>query len=422
MATRGVVVLGFFVTIACGSSTVPIDDAGGLDAVVKHDASGVEADVAPPPPPFDAGFPGPHPAPPQVQNYGGPVLTTPTVIPIFFPSDSYQSQLETFLGQVAASTFWASATLEYGAGPLTIGTSIVVTDTPPGTPTVSEIEAWLVSYLDGTHSEFPPVALNNIYVIFYPTSTTITDPSLGTSCVDFGGYHSEAKSTTNQSIVYAVLPRCPSFGTLTGLDALTGPVSHELIEASTDPLGSNPAWVVVDTDHMVWNIRPLGEIGDMCAYEPQSYQRLVDSFVVQRPWSNASALAGHDPCVPVLTQPYFASAPVLTDSVMLDYYGQEIATKGVQVPLNQSKTIDVQLFSDGPVANWTVQAVDANYGTANPAELTFSWDASSGNNGDTLHLTITRIANGNMYQGTEFFVYAQRNSSDYNMWFGFAGN
>jgi hypothetical protein len=415
--------LGVAMVAACSAGSEPSNDAGppveaGVADQVVVDAP-AEADVSV----VDAGYPGPHPDVPQVQNNGGPVLTTPTVIPIFFASDPYQSNVEMFLGQLAASTFWGSATSEYMAGPLTIGTSIVVTDTPPVTTTTSQIEAWLVSYLDGTHPEFPPVALDNIYTIFYPSSTTISDTELGTSCTDYGGYHDEAKSTTNESIVYAVLPRCAMFGQLTGLDALTGPLSHEMMEASTDPLvGTNPAWVSVDTDHMVWNIRPLGEIGDMCAYEPQSFERLVGSFMVQRPWSNASALAGHDPCVPVLSTPYYNAGPVLTDTVMLDYYGQLVPTKGIQIPLGQSATIDVQVFSDAPTTQWSVEAVDSNYGTANPTELTFTWDTQYGNNGDTLHLTITRIANGTTFEGTEFFLYATRDSKTWNMWFGFVGN
>jgi len=35
--------------------------------------------------------------------------------------------------------------------------------------------------------------------------------------------------------VYAVLPRCATFNTLSGLDSLTTALSHELVEAVTDP-------------------------------------------------------------------------------------------------------------------------------------------------------------------------------------------
>ncbi len=412
------------VLLACGGDATTDDAGSDLDAAVKPDKNvAIEAAVEGAPPKVDAGYPGPHPAVPQVVNFGGSVLTAPKVIPIFFKTDPFQADVEAFLTQMAAAPYWSSVTSEYGVGALTVGTSIVVNDTPPTTTNTTQIEAWLLAYLDGTHPEFPAVALNNIYTIIYPSATTITQKGFGTSCINYGGYHDEAKTSgsAGKSVVYAVLPRCATFGTLSGLDALTGPLSHEMIEAATDPLPqTSTAWAEADQDHMVWNIQPLGEVGDMCAYEPQNYARIIGTYVAQRTWSNASAKAGHDPCVPVLAQPYYAAAPVLTEVVNLDYYGQTVATKGVQVALGKSKTIDVDLFSDAPLSNWTIQAVDATYGTSNPKELDLVFDVTSGNNGDVAHLTITRIANG-QYAGSEFFVYAQRGTS-YNMWFGFAAN
>ncbi len=405
--------------VACGGSLQNGDDAGtGNDGgTITIDAAPADAIAAKP----DAGFPGPHPEIPQVLNYGGSVLSAPNVIPIFFAGDADQSKIEDFLNQIAASSFWSEAVGEYGVGAMTIGKSIIVTDTAPTTTTPTAIENWIATYLDGSHPEFPAVTVNNVYSIFYPSTTTISDPQLGSSCVTFGGYHDNA-STTPLSAVIAVMPRCASFGaSIQGFDALTAGLSHELVEAATDPRLTDPAYAIVDYDHMVWNLMPLGEVGDMCAYQPQSYQRLVGSYLVQRPWSNASAKAGHDPCVPVLGQAYFNSAPVLTDAVTLDYYGQNLPTKGVQIPLHQSKTIDVQLFADGPTSNWTVQAVDSTYNTSKPPQLQFSWDTQVGNNGDTLHLTITRIANGD-YNGTEFFIYSEQGVQIANLWFGFVEN
>lgn len=406
--------------VACGGSTPDTGD-GGDDAGATDDATPAETGTPDTGTKVDAGFPGPHPDVPQVQTYGGPVLTAPKVIPIFFPNDPDQAKVEDFLGKIAASPYWGQTTSEYGVGPLSVGTSIVVTDTPPTTINVSQIDAWLVSYLDGTHPEFPPIDTNNIYTVFYPASTTISDPSFGTSCVQFGGYHYSTQGAGGKDVVYAVMPRCSSLGSIQGFDALSGGLSHELIEASTDPLSSNPAYAYADVDHFVWNIMPLGEIGDMCAYEPQSYQPLVGSYVVQRVWSNVSAAAGHDPCVPAMSGAYFNAAPVLKDNVTIDYYGQKVPTKGIQIPLNQSKTIPVQLFSDGPTADWTVQAVDSTYGTGNPAELKFSWDKQSGNNGDTLQMTVTRLRNGT-YGGSEFILYAQKGLTTANLWFGFVAN
>jgi hypothetical protein len=394
------------------------DAAAPKDVVVKPEA---EAEAAPPKP--DAGYPGPHPAAPQVETFGGAVLTAPNVVPIFFQNDPMQTSVETFLTQLAASTFWTAATSEYGVGALTVAKSVVVTDTVPTTITSPQIEAWLDNYLDGTHTAlFPPIATNNVYVVFYPSATKISDNIVGTGCINYGGYHDESQNPSKQSFVYAVMPRCATFGYLNGLDALTGPLSHEIEEAATDPHPqTDTAYAAADQDHMVWNLAPLGELGDMCAYEPQSFQKLVGTYMVQRLWSNTSAKAGHDPCVPVLATPYYNAAPVLTESVTIDYYGQQIPTKGVQVTTGNQKTIDVQLFSDGPSADWTVSAADETYGTNQPKQLDFTWDAQSGNNGDTLHLTISRLANGT-HNGTEFYLYASRDQKTWNMWFGFVQN
>ncbi len=274
--------LGCACAFACGGVDSGAPDTGtGDDAAITPDAGTTVDAASETVEKTDAGYPGPHPAVPQVQNAGGPVLTAPKIIPIFFPNDLQQAQIEDFTNQLAASSFWGAATTEYGAGLLTVGASIVVTDTPPKTIDLAGVESWLVNYLDGTHAGWPAIDQNEIFTIFYPSTTTISDPSFGTSCQSFGGYHSEAKGTSAQSIVYAVMPRCASLGqSIKGFDALTSGLSHELIEASTDPLQSNPAWSYVDLDHMVWNLMPLGEIGDMCAYEPQSYQRLVGTYMV----------------------------------------------------------------------------------------------------------------------------------------------
>ncbi len=399
--------------VGCGPTTVDLSDSGS-------DANGL-ADVSAPDDASDGGapYPAPHSSPPQVRNYGGVVMTAPTVIPIFFANDSEESQVEEFLKQLAQSSFWGEATAEYGAGPLTVGTSIVVTDPPPPSIDTAQIEAWLAGYLDGTHVGWPPISPNEIFAVLYPSTSTVTSPALGTSCTNFGGFHTEGQASTSTSFAFAVLPRCTSgVPKFQGLDGLTSALSHELVEASTDPFYTSPAWIAVDDNHMVWNVVPAGEVGDLCATAPQSFQRLVGPYLVQRPWSNASALAGHDPCVPLLAQPYFNAAPILTDAVAIAYQGQSVVTQGVELPLSATKTIDVQLFSDAPMNDWSVSVGFFSQ----TEELSGSWDEQAGNNGDTLHLTLTRIANGAATLGGTEFVIVSASGSSKNYWYGFASN
>jgi hypothetical protein len=375
-----------FALLACSGDDKAPNDAGS------------EADVA-----IDAGYPGPHPAPPQVLNQQGPVLATPRVVPIFFANDAYQSQVEDFLAKLAASPYWTATTTEYGVGAMTVAPSIVTTDPPPQSIDLPGIEAFLAK-----QAQDP----NDVFAVFYPSSTTINDPRFGTSCTDFNGFHYQG--ITNTQIVYAVIPRCASAGALTGFDAISASLSHELVEAATDPfLDTSAAWAFPDVDHLVWSYVPGAEVADMCDLEPQSFQPLVGSYFVQRSWSNASALAGHDPCVPVLAQPYFVAAPVLTAKQNITFQAQVTTTNGVKIPVGDTQTIEVQLFSDAPTSDWNVDAIDVK----DPAGFTFSWDRQTGNNGDTLHLTITRT----LGTSSEFAIESHSGTTT-NLWFGFVAD
>ncbi len=102
---------------------------------------------------------------------------------------------------------------------------------------------------------------------------------MSVSCTDFGGYHGDIPLSTTEFVAYAVVPRCPNFGpTITGLDAITGPASHELAEATTDPFPSdNPAFVTVDSKHSYWSrLLGGGEVGDMCAQQDNSFVKYPD--------------------------------------------------------------------------------------------------------------------------------------------------
>ena len=226
--------------------------------------------------------------------------------------------------------------------------------------------------MDGTHiADGWPAAPDpqTIYAVFLPSGTTFEG-----ACTSYGGYHDEATSAQMTEFSYALMPRCtPQAGT--ALDSLTSATSHELLEAATDPLPfSAPAWVKLDDEHFIWGRTPGGELGDMCEYVQLADQVLVGNFTVQRTWSNISAAAGHDPCVPVLVTPYVGAAPLLDEDLMVTSHMMTIMTKGITVPVSTSKTIEVDLFSDAKSDDFTVQAYDAAalLGTGQ-ATLSFQW-------------------------------------------------
>src|SRR5439155_14740378 len=319
----------FLVVAACGgnnSSQTP-------DAPAAPDAA------------IDAGFtPASHLPPPQVVSLGGPVLTAPKIEPIFFTGDSaMQGMVEGFLSTLATDPYWAATTSEYGVGALTILPTIVTTSTPPTTD--AALQTWLTTMTDGTHAGWPTPDMNTVYAVYLPAGVVLSTP-FGTSCQSFGGYHDETVTTMQKPLIYALLPRCDS-----SLTSQTVVTSHELVEAATDPLPfTKGAWQSVDNDHAIWGFTPGGELGDMCEYVHAAEQQIVGSYTVQRTWSNASAAAGHDPCVPALKDPYVTATPMLTDSLPIDIGPPQgtVMTKGISVAMGTSKTIEVDLWSDAP--------------------------------------------------------------------------
>lgn len=356
-----------------------------------------------------------HPVMPQlVSADGGPVLSTPNARFIFYPGHPFEPDLETYAQHMTTSTYWATTTSEYGVGPLTYAGKIELTgQTPPTTISSTDLHTQMQSWLQlGTLGTVDP---EGIYTIVFPVSTKITRPNpvsslFGTidSCTGFGGYHDHVELPLGdggtQLVAFAVIPTC---GTTPDVNGLTEVISHEWIEAATDPFldsngglnltgGPYAAYFNVDQDHVIWGVMGGGEAGDLCEFGgPKIDVSLADvGFVTQRTWSNKAAAAGHDPCVPEIAGPYFAAAPVLTDDVTLTSgITGTIHSKGIVIPVGGSKTIDVQLFSDGDTGHpWTVIAEDLMYRFYGPygfnKTLDLTWDKTEGKNGDVLHLTI----------------------------------
>jgi hypothetical protein len=361
-------------------------------------------------------YPAPFPPPPQVITFGGAVLSSPKIYPVFFSNDddtSLIASLTAFSQGIGSTPYWTAATSEYGVGPATGEPAIMLTEPAPATIDDNTIQTWLAQEF-ATNPAFPTPDANTLIVLYYPTGTTITLEG-DTSCQTFGGYHNGA-TVGQQSVAYAVVPRCD-----TTLETATSAGSHELVEASTDPNPmNNAAYLQVDDADIYWElILGGGEVGDMCAQFQGVFTEFPPfDYTVQRIWSNKAALAGHDPCVP---QPagevYFNAAPVMNDTTML--MGAEV--RAVTIPVGQSLTIPVELFSDGPMAAWTVGAVDPAMmlGSADQL-LDFTWDKTTGQNGDVLQLTIKVLQAGP--GNIELFYITSQNASQLNVWFGSVGN
>jgi hypothetical protein len=427
-------------TTACGGSdsppagnTTPID--AGVDAAPVVDAAPPIPDAAPPPvdaaPDVDNGspstaYPAPHPALPQVVSGGGAVLAHPKVVPIFY--SDYDATLlagaSDFVTQLAAFTSYTTAALsEYGVAGLTAGTPIMLaTPAPIGTATApyddSMIQSWLAAQLTAADLPLGAPDPNAIYTFFFPASTIISmgggQGQASLSCQDFGGYHDNIDiavpngdgGVATQPIAYAVVPSCSDFGGLSGIDMVTGAGSHEIAEAATDPFPSEDltGYSSVDDNHLVWElVLGGGEIGDMCAQNQDAFFKPTGfDYTVQRIWSNASATANHDPCVPAASAAYFNSAPNLTDTLALPFGGA--TTQGVKVLAGDTATIDIDLFSDAATSGpWTVRAVEPQTMMGAAATLDLSLDRTTGVNGEKLHLTIKTLT-ANSYGLSAFLL------------------
>jgi hypothetical protein len=365
---------------------------------------------------------------PTVVDFDGPILATPVFTAVTFPGYDLTSEAQQFVATVGTTGYWTSVVSEYGVGAAMATAPIVLTEQPPGSIDDTGVQTWLAGKLDGSiaNAAFGTPTDESVYVVFYPTGTSVTLQGLS-SCVEggFGGYHNSVQLTSGPwaglNVAYAVVPECSFEGTTA--EQLTESASHELIEASTDPLPetNNPAYAQTDENDIVWEVLlGGGEVADMCAQNPTA-DFLPAGFAnpVQRSWSNAAALAGHDPCQP--SEPgvsYFNAIPRLNAMVTLSYQGQSIPTEGLRIPLQGKQTVEVDLFSDGPTEDWTVSASDLADIIGGGPYLDFSWDKSSGNNGTTLHLTITVLAAG-PYGGEPFEVVSENAGGGASFWLGY---
>lgn len=336
--------------------------------------------------------PAAHPALPQVLSWGGPVLAAPKVRPIVYTNEKSAADLSAFMQELAHTTYWATTTAEYGVGPLTILPTVTVPEDAPVVMTDADLQSTLVANTSGSDPLWGAADPSVVYLFVIPDGSNV-DAGPSSCCTYTGGYHFEV-AAGSVSVPYAVACSCPFFHdpTRLQLDERTTVISHELVEAATDPFpSSNTAYDLVDQPDVIWNdVSRGGELADMCELSTDSHFVPSGSkYMVQRTWSNAAARKAQNPCVPYgTTAPYFSSFPVL-DTV--PFGPQGLPTRGVKVPFGQSRTIDVDLFSAAPTnGTWTVSAVDFDsWAFGAPATLDLSLDKTRGANGDTLHLTIT---------------------------------
>jgi hypothetical protein len=110
----------------------------------------------------------------------------------------------------------------------------------------------------------------------------------------------------------------------------------------------------------------------------------------------------------------------MNDVITLTDSGQTVSAKGIKIQTGQSRTVELELFSDAPTSGpWKVGAIDYAAMRGHAPHLQFSFDKTTGQNGDKIHMTITVSAVESF--GGEPFVVESVLGGRTNLWVGLVG-
>ncbi|HYQ03678.1 MAG TPA: hypothetical protein VER96_33625 [Polyangiaceae bacterium] len=242
--------------------------------------------------------PAPHVPYPRVAYHGGPIIKNLELVPVYFGDDPLRDDLERFTTWIGASDYWTKAGAEYGVYEGKHLTAAHFEKVPTSPISDSQIATWIDARVaDGS---LPKPSVNTVFVLFFPAETTITAGTSASSCNDFAALHefaAIANPVFTGNVPFAIIPRC-SFSPGDELMIATNSASHELFEAATNPLSTDPAWHLDGPDGSpleAWQILGGLEVADLCQ---SHYYDVIDGFTVQRIWSDKAAQAGDNPCQP----------------------------------------------------------------------------------------------------------------------------
>ncbi len=393
----------------------PRKDAGPTDAGVSDAAAEAEAGL-------DHGaasttYPAFLPSVGQIQNNGGYVMQHPVIVPVTWHSDPNEAMFQQFAASVGGTSWWHATTSEYGVGAATAGAPVSMTTTAPSSMQDSDFQTLIqtnaAANADGGTGAWPAPTQDTIYAFFLDPTTSLNmgpgqDGGPTDACSSgVGGYHGQV-TVGSVTTAYAIVPSCTFGPPYTAPQQSTMSMSHELVEAATDPqpYANSPGWTGFDQEHFGfdWLLEFSSELGDACElYQESFYEEKETSpsfdFFVQRTWSNAAGPLGHNPCVPAPADSYFNVAilnlaettitlpPQLTGGTT----AQNIQVKGVHIPVGQSAQVELGFFSDGPTSGpWTLSWHQGSPFNPNKATyLNVTIDQTTGVNGEKAYATVT---------------------------------
>jgi hypothetical protein len=370
---------------------------------------------------------------PHIVNNGGSVLTAPVVVTITWPaSDTNVATWEAMGDGMGASAYWKATTGEYGVGAAISGEAnhVHMTEPLPATLSYTDLSNYVIAAVTaaeadagvaggsadggtdaGPNPRWPLPTMSGgtsqtIYSLLIPQSVTVTDPGSGLSfCTEGGlGYH-DTVTVGSTAVAYSVSLECAG----QSVPDVEETVAHEYVEAATDPFpnSTNIGYVGFDPNHLAWDIYTgfNDELADACQNWADSYyqESAPFSYWVQRSWSNASASAGHDPCVPLPSGPYAGltlfPAQEQMASINLSLIGlAKETTRAFTAKVGQTVTFQVGFYSDAKTsAPLTIgfdfpaemQLVDESGNPLDNGTATVTIDKMSGENGEKANVSVT---------------------------------
>ena len=376
---------------ACGDDSHSANPDAAVDAAPSIDAPVADADHGQA---TDA-YPAFTVDMPTLRNLGGSVVANPTLVTVTWSTDTNAATFEAMSDHLGASSYWAALNSEYGVGPTTsvIADHVSITTAPPSTASDTDLKTFITTNAGSGSSGWPAPTASTLYLVYTAPSTAITFSGQN-ACNLYGGYHDQA-TANGITFPFVVVFGCSN----TTASAATTTASSLLDSAATDPLPmSSPAYAAFDNDHLSWAVLTFfaDETGLACqGFQSSFYTETETNFMfgVQRGWSNASAHAGHNPCVPVPASPYFNVTPFPAEQDMISttILGQATPTRGYKGVVGQKRAFSVGFYSDQGTAPIRLSArapTNLPNGGANGTAM-IDIDKTMGSNGEKALVTVT---------------------------------
>jgi hypothetical protein len=404
------IVVASGLAVACGSTVVEQAPAPAPAPASTDPAPAAPDPVAAQPaaPELDHGtvsttYPAFAPAMGQLRSNGGAVLKNPVIVSVTWPGDTRVADLETLGDTVGAGAYWKAVASEYGSQAAISGAPnhLHLTTAAPASISDAELQTLVQTSLAAPDATKWPVPATGdpVYILYLPETTDLILQGQSACAQGVGGYHDNV-TVNGRNFAYAIIPSCSDFA------AVTLAASHELGEAATDPYPhARPAWSGFRDSDLAWEFfqQFQSENGDACEFYRDSELVAGESdvmFSVQRQWSNQSAKAGHDPCVPAFKNTvYFNTTPLKLEDIKADLSaltgnpkGTDIQpTKGFKVKVGETRQLPLGFYSDGASDAWTIKAISGGIagGHGSGSSLDLTLDITDGQNGQKAYLTVT---------------------------------